>query len=629
MSLDSLGLDSLGLAGSSAALTAPQPVFMFSPNWSSPVTEVLEWLTDVFEAHNRVEQRRAVRDVPDHKIQYSILAHGASVKLLEDALSAGVNSAFSLPLWMDATKTADSVPRFGTSITCDTTHRRFIAGGRAVIFTSLTVYEVVDIEAVSLGGLILADGVHKPWPRGAKILPLVDAWLELETSAARKTAGVLTVSVSFSLIDSDDALFSEPAAEALDGVEIFTLRHNWTDEIDLTLSGNSEHLSFGRGLESRFSRGHEPIVERSVKSSFFDRGHVTSFREFLSRRKGRLTPCYVSSGAADYELASPIASGAVDFIVKKGGARTKPDALEVVTRAETYTLLVDSMVATATATRFELADPCPVALSSANVVRISAVRLSRLASDRVSLTWRSATVAEASYGFKSVSAVAPRRASAVPIEIVGAVYSGGDAPTSVVALPEKSKEGDLVLSFAATNSAISFAPASEVSLLFSTLGTEYGYKYLKATDPSSLTVLNTSALGSSTLAVVLRRADGIIGTEWLAEHDPMVSRALSGSPQTISIPPVVTNRQRSMLLVFLLDGFPFSGATPVASAVSDIYGPLDIIINEPLDVASKRLGGVCCALQMPDGGSSGVVTITTAASFARAPACVSLLVVPV
>lgn len=62
-----------------------------------------------------------------------------------------------------------------------------------------------------------------------------------------------------------------------------------------------------------------PSVIRSFVWSAFDRPAIAALKAFLSRRKGRVVPCWVPSGQADLVLAQDASAGAASLVIQRIG----------------------------------------------------------------------------------------------------------------------------------------------------------------------------------------------------------------------------------------------------------------------------------------------------------------------
>lgn len=163
-------------------------VFPFPPDGGTPVRVARTWLTDVNVADDGSETRIATRDYPARRMAYTAV--------FADARDAGDFRAlwyaaaqplrFLVPLWREQSQPTAIA---GSTITCDTSDRRFVAGERAILWQEYgdeILWEVVEIEAVDDESVTTVDPVEETFTIGAVYcFPLMAAWLEPPTIELR------------------------------------------------------------------------------------------------------------------------------------------------------------------------------------------------------------------------------------------------------------------------------------------------------------------------------------------------------------------------------------------------------------------------------------------------------------
>jgi hypothetical protein len=179
------------------ALGAPA-VFALPPDGNTPIKVARTWLTDIQRADDGTETRSATRDQPVRRMSFTTVFGNAMDAGQFRALwyAATQPLRFFVPLWRE-----QSIPTAiaGTTITVDTTLRRFVTGTNAAILWMLDgdeiVYEVVDVESVDDGSLTTADPVATEFVIGATFCyPLMIGWLDPPTADLRGyTADVMPV----------------------------------------------------------------------------------------------------------------------------------------------------------------------------------------------------------------------------------------------------------------------------------------------------------------------------------------------------------------------------------------------------------------------------------------------------
>ena len=102
----SLGLYSLGYPSLGLMYGAPRTIygfllFDFAPNTRAYMREVFTWQTDILEAQDGTEQRRAMRSLPRRNFEYAITLNGQEANDFESLTYGSNQFKYATPVWMD------------------------------------------------------------------------------------------------------------------------------------------------------------------------------------------------------------------------------------------------------------------------------------------------------------------------------------------------------------------------------------------------------------------------------------------------------------------------------------------------------------------------------------------------
>ena len=143
----------------------------FSPNWESPVTERLEWLTDLIEAYDGTEEATPLRTQPRRSFEYEVLVQAEEAANLDALLWRYQAEKYVVPIWTDPQFLEAALPAGTGTITVPTVDYDFSAPGWAVLWTSTTEYELVEVSGTDASSLTLNGTVQNDWPAGTRIYP--------------------------------------------------------------------------------------------------------------------------------------------------------------------------------------------------------------------------------------------------------------------------------------------------------------------------------------------------------------------------------------------------------------------------------------------------------------------------
>jgi len=185
-------------------------VFSFAPQVD--IKETLESLTDIIVAKNGSEQRISVRPVPRQGFVYNIPLKTEKEQSRFAALMHGWQKLyFGLPIWIEKTLHTADITATDETITVDTTYSDYRDESLAIIWQSLTSYEVVEIDTVEDAVLNLASPIVNNFTGTKFIMPLRIAQVNSTAQLSNPSANFATVQINFT--EKDNVLLTGFSAE--------------------------------------------------------------------------------------------------------------------------------------------------------------------------------------------------------------------------------------------------------------------------------------------------------------------------------------------------------------------------------------------------------------------------------
>ena len=377
------------------------------PSWDRAVEVEWEFKTDIFQARDGGEQRRALREKPRRRIDFThhvkgepgmalraLLAHNArgpmvmaDVTMAEDYVTPTTETVTTLefptiPYWA----------RTGYPIVVLTGGRSQVRGIQSAHGTTVTLTASVTVGPTT------------------KIAPGVFGRLTDSSSYERLTNTTGTARFQYqeeptTMMDPLVPLETDPQPY-FRGFPVFDFRPNWSTPFKETFPQLNDVFDAG------FGKVYTNLVETQARwtGAFTclgrDRSEVKRAQDFFFRRKGRRGAFYAPTWQRDMELAAPPASGSTSVVVKG------VDAFELFNGSFVYRSLafvardglilvgVKSSTISGGNTVFTLDAPLPPQVESAMFV--SWLLMSRLASDQFTVTWHTDRVAEFDFNVNSL-----------------------------------------------------------------------------------------------------------------------------------------------------------------------------------------------------------------------------------
>lgn len=365
----------------------------------SGMVESLEWLTDIIEAHDGTEQRLQVRQEPRQSFEASVLLddHGELSKL-RVALASWQHREWGWPCWHEAVKLGASLGAGSGSISVDTTLADFRAGGLAIIHSSPTVYEVVEIDTLASDSLTLADNTTLTHTAGSSVMPLRMARMGAQARREDHPTELSKYAVTMHVVDNA-ALETEASATQYLGYDVLTDK--------LLMPGQTMPRSFDRSIDvldpgpgawATFARTDYPLIATDHRWRLNNKAQAWAFRKWLHRRAGMLNPVWTPSRTHDLSLAAQPTSSATTLEIKDVNYRSvglnRPGMTHIAAFSANGSFVCRKITAAIAGSAGRENLTVNAALGFTDVARISFLCLHRFAADRVSLTWDRVGVAE-------------------------------------------------------------------------------------------------------------------------------------------------------------------------------------------------------------------------------------------
>ncbi len=277
----------------------------------TPITEVLEWSTDVLVTE-AAEQRIALRTGPRSTLTLSHLLDATGLAEATELGRAGPLDDWILPLWHLARPATAPVDAADLTVFVDTTDGAFDGAAQAIIAGNGGRAHPVEIAAVLPDRLELAAAAGVSLVH-AIVAPVGSAFLARPVEIDRRRQGLGTVMASFTLRDVAGADAASPYPQH-QGLDVLTDPAVLRQPLAETLGPTVEAIDNGFGpivLEPVLTH-----VQRRSTITLIDRGtaRLTRRRWLLSLR-GRQRAFWLPTWGRELVLQAAVTSGATSIIV--------------------------------------------------------------------------------------------------------------------------------------------------------------------------------------------------------------------------------------------------------------------------------------------------------------------------
>ncbi len=377
-------------------------VWPFGPNWDQPLTESLEWKTDVFIAFDDTETRRSLRSKPRRKMNYRLTLEGNELSQFQNLLFGWQDRQYALPLWQDKKVLTAPLSIGDTTIPVPTSGRGFFPGGLGVLIYDTYTFEVFEVDSLDEGSISTLKPLEYQWPVNTKVYPVNLARLPTSISTQRLTSKVMTTNVEFNCdpVETDPFIPITPVIETLDGVEVIHKKPNWSQPIQYDMNSEYDLVDGETGAIQQVQRPGPPRQYRRLQWLLKNRQELIEFRALLGRLKGQMNTAYVPTWFADFEVTGVTGLGSSGIEVR----RSQYDAMvgvqltqhAVMIRLTDGSRFVRKIIGVSqlneNTEQLSLSADFPVELNPQNVMQVSLVHLCRLRQDGVTINYQSDSV---------------------------------------------------------------------------------------------------------------------------------------------------------------------------------------------------------------------------------------------
>lgn len=278
------------------------PVWLWRPN--GDMTESLEWMTDIIEAHDGSEQRIQIRQEPRQSFKASVLVSDPiQQSRIRSLLASWQHKVWGWPCWHEATPLISVANSGAFSVQVNTENADWREGGFALVLESFSKYQVLEISEISEGQLSFSSALLSTYGAGSWAFPLRLARLASQIDRQDYVGNDLEYDISVSVLDNTE-IASDPSVVQYLGHDVLTEQ--------LLLSGTSTKrqitrplkvLDPGMGSWSVFSKNDFSSMSTEHQWLLKTPELCWNFRKWLHRRAGALRPVWVPSHVEDLKLA--------------------------------------------------------------------------------------------------------------------------------------------------------------------------------------------------------------------------------------------------------------------------------------------------------------------------------------
>jgi hypothetical protein len=381
-------------------------VWGVDPDWSDPLTERTQYLTDVLVAYRAQEQRVVLRTRPRTHLAYRVMPTDRREAAAIEALLYGQQShVFGVPFWPDAQPITEDAAVGTSTLSCETTYRKFRPGGPVALWRDLSTSEVATVLTVASDSLTLTAPLSATWIADGRTyaIPLLIGRWEGDASLGRLSPTAWELDAAFQCAAAPDVEPADPPI--VYGYDVLEVEPNTLQD---RVSQYRRIVQLIDGQTGRIRSLDRSGVAISQTTGFLwtlnGRVEIAAYRAWGALRRGRQTPFWLPTWQHDLIQAEDLEAGGFMIAIAKtgyvpyqfpqGARRALCITMLDGSGARYYRRVLYAMEGDTTDTLILDGPLNPDAAIPAGTCMLSFLQLVRLNTDELELVWSSRDVAE-------------------------------------------------------------------------------------------------------------------------------------------------------------------------------------------------------------------------------------------
>lgn len=291
-------------------------IFPFSPK--IPMTESLEWLTNIITSRDGSEQRISLRPTPRQSFKFNVLLTSEQEQAqLEALMFQWTKRMWGIPIWGEWESHSDTINIGDTTITLDTTDADFRDDSYAIIWQDHDSYEVIKIETMADDSLTLEFPIVSQWTGNKHIMPIRTGYMISPSNMRIDADGYAEFDCNF-IVQDNELITTHTADEEYDSLTVLEASHE-QGGLDNKIDGDVRIIDFGMDDFSLISDSDYNVYIQQHAFRKLGKSEIWAFRELLHSLYGRQGVCWILTDKEDFVQAQTLGAAETELRVSNVG----------------------------------------------------------------------------------------------------------------------------------------------------------------------------------------------------------------------------------------------------------------------------------------------------------------------
>lgn len=375
-------------------------VWPFAANWRNNIEVTYTYKTDIISSRSGREQRRALRRTPRRNFMWTVTAFRDTSAALKRVINSSQDKKI---FWADETEPCTLVSDSSDNIvTLDRAPTWYPVNRSVIVQDAAGNRTVRAVLGVSGKTLTLKPSTVTFLPAGTTIFPALIGYMNQKVTLRAVSDNTLEGQVSVEIDPGSEQVLPISATPkwTFDNIPVFAFRPNWKTAPEIEFTRDVQFVDFERGRRAIFRPVSYTQEARKMNFTAFSKAQVQELLDEFLRAKGRARSIWVPSLENDVlpAQASPLNSATIT-VAGKGfydayatDATKRAICIELLDGSFQFNVIT-SITYNGANSIVNLRDPLQTEVSTLTVSRVSFMHLARFASDEVTLSWETDSVA--------------------------------------------------------------------------------------------------------------------------------------------------------------------------------------------------------------------------------------------
>lgn len=379
------------------------------PNWEGGYRISYEYKTEIITSRSGKEQRRALRQTPRKSLEYEVIESHHKAARLRAVLDGWQDKNYIAPEITRSVVTTSGLGVGNTDVNVELVPH-WLRDGAIVVLSHGKRNSVRIVSHVTGNTVTFTAAGESAWPEGSTVHPGLLGRVGTSQRVDFVTSQVARMGFRFDVVPgSEGSQNLGTSYPTFNGAELFMKQGNWAQPVNVTFQADVETLDYGRGVVE-----YLPLLDhgrRITQVTFLSRSRdeAEQIESFFHRNKGRRRSFYMPTWMPDMVVVKDL-SNLNRFMTVAGEDiyrfyRNDPVFQHILIRfvdgSEMIRTIVDMGIENGN-TVLDTVDNWPRDITPSEILMVSWLVKVRLASDILTIDWRTDRVAQFQMSVQSV-----------------------------------------------------------------------------------------------------------------------------------------------------------------------------------------------------------------------------------